>query len=175
MTAAKIISIWKKYRRNMARDSCKRVENLKLGNKERAKRLASESHKIMCENFELGYVCVVERCYILIGVQHENLSLTFSALQNLIEVDEVNLEEGSIDLLNRRHWLLADIQSKVILSSEDALVSYPKSELQCLNREKVTKEISLQDPLPDIKHTLPLPRVTNEWGLARLIIRIKLP
>ena len=52
-------------------------------------RLAAESHKQMALNNELGDVCIVEQCYILIDTKPESSSLLFSALQNLIIFEEL--------------------------------------------------------------------------------------
>merc|ERR1712172_474871 len=108
-------------------------ENKRLTRNEKknpeALQLASESYKTMEENFEQGYMCIAEYCYILKGVKLEQCSLLFCALRQLIDIDFKESHQAEI-----RQAMLMDIQVN-----------------------------------------LPLPQIVSEWGVARLILRIKLP
>ena len=48
---------------------------------------ATESYKTMIENEKLGDVCIVEKCFILIGTNPEEQSLMLFALKQLVELD----------------------------------------------------------------------------------------
>merc|ERR1712157_359013 len=56
-----------------------------------------------------------------------------------------------------------------------ALLSYPESEREHVYGRKETHEIPFCQPLQNLTITLPLPQITTEWGVAQLILRIKMP
>ena len=61
---------------------------------ERVKRLAEESYNFMIDNDRLGYACIVEKCYLIAGIQHEHLHLLFRGLKQIIDVEsEVSVND----------------------------------------------------------------------------------
>ena len=61
---------------------------------ERAKRLAEESYKFMMDNDRLGYACIVEKCYLIAGIKHENFHLLFRGLKQIIDFEsEVSINK----------------------------------------------------------------------------------
>ena len=62
-------------------------ERIKKPTSQLASKLAAESYKQMIDNFELGDICIVEQCYILLGTKPEHNSLLLSALLNLVNFE----------------------------------------------------------------------------------------
>jgi hypothetical protein len=58
---------------------------------------ASQAYKYTTEAEKLGEICVVERCYVLVGTKSTDHALLFYALQQLIDIErEVCLSETTI-------------------------------------------------------------------------------
>ena len=53
----------------------------------RAKRLAAEAYKVMNDYDKGGDICIIEKCYIMIGTQLHEQSLVLSALQKFVDVE----------------------------------------------------------------------------------------
>lgn len=53
----------------------------------RAKRLAAEAYKVMNDYDKGGDICIIEKCYIMIGTQLREQSLVLSALQKFVDVE----------------------------------------------------------------------------------------
>ena len=83
--------------------------------------------------------------------------------------------------LNKRHSILKELQFKLRLPS-----SQHKANPDCVDvsntdvSKKISKKygkisLTLNLSFPDIVYCLPLPQISNEWGVAQLILRLKLP
>ena len=51
----------------------------------RVLKLASESYQVMLDNAIEGDVCIIEECYIIVGIEPSADSLIFSGLQSLVD------------------------------------------------------------------------------------------
>ena len=63
-----------------------------------SKEAASQAFSYMTESDKLGDVCVVERCYVLVGTNSDHHSLLFCALQQLVDIERevcINLAEDN--------------------------------------------------------------------------------
>ena len=63
----------------------------------------------------------------------------------------------------------------MILSDNQEKVDYPKSEREFLQPKKINEIDLMVENIKSFKFSLPLPQLTSEWGVATLILRIKLP
>ena len=50
---------------------------------------AKDSYETMIENEKLGYVCMVEKCFIFIGINPAEQSLLLAALKQLAQLDRM--------------------------------------------------------------------------------------
>ena len=73
-----------------------------------------------------------------------------------------------------RSNILQAIRRKVVLTEFQEKVDYPKREFEFLQEQEMS-EIDLVDGFDSLKFSLPLPQSSSEFGLATLILRIKLP
>lgn len=163
--------------------------------------LAQESYEAMKQNDRLGSVCVVEKCYTLIGCQPDEHSLLLGPLQQLIDSERNEIlalrrvrgdmtvkkrpkEKATTDveeerrleweLKNRRHIIIRAMREKLRLTTRQALVTYPRSQLEHI-RGKVQYFETLVPQIPDsdtVKLPLPLPRIGKEWALAQFLLDI---
>ena len=71
--------------------------------------------------------------------------------------------------ISNRHSILEEYKSKLSLPSDvnDKVVNKIK--------QNKTIALNLSFSFPTIVHSLPLPQISNEWGIAQLILRLKLP
>ena len=105
----------------------------------------------------------------------DNTSSTMDATTTTVTNDMI--------IYNTRQFLLEEIQYKLCLTPDQTKIKYPTSELDHITNSTTKKEeknkvyeITLNELLlPKISFTLPLPQLTNEWGVARLILKLKLP
>jgi len=152
----------------------------------------------MLRRDRLGDVCIVEKCFVLIGTSPEEQSLLLQALQQLIDLERsikpelysisTNISKHKkcsrifhsqplqpISINNqkvfRRHQILNQIQARLRLTLKQTRVRYPKSEVEHVHR-KIPR---IQLDICDIKISLPLPLplMSGEWGVATLLLRIK--
>jgi len=151
-------------------------ERIKKPTSQLASKLAAESYKQMIDNFELGDICIVEQCYILLGTKPEHNSLLLSALQNLVNFEAPSKQDFIFDkmlacksFVHDRHDILEEYQSKLSLPSD-------------VNTKRINKvrkyemiALDLNFSFPAIVYSLPLPQTSNEYGIAQLILRFKLP
>lgn len=151
-------------------------ERIKKPTSQLASKLAAESYKQMIDNFELGDICIVEQCYILLGTKPEHNSLLLSALQNLVNFEAPSKQDfifdkmlGCKSFVHDRHDILEEYQSKLSLPSD-------------VNTKRINKvrkyemiSLDLNFSFPAIVYSLPLPQTSNEYGIAQLILRFKLP
>lgn len=131
----------------------------------------------MIENYKLGDVLIVEKCYVLLGTQPDNHSLLFSGLHNLIKHEDEMRQVYDIPLTDieariQRCGILEEI-SEMVLSPEEAKISYPQSELEHTLMKKQTYETS-SIILDTMQLPLPLPQIGGEYGVAKLIMKIGL-
>ena len=71
--------------------------------------------------------------------------------------------------MNNRHSILKEYQTKLCLTNDikvEPSINGKRHELIALD---------LKFSFPSIAYPLPLPQVSNEWGVAQLILRLKLP
>ena len=54
---------------------------------QKAKQLAAEAYKFMVEADRQGEVCIVEKCYVMIGTRLKEQSLILNGLQKFIDVE----------------------------------------------------------------------------------------
>lgn len=58
---------------------------------------ASQAYRYIAEAERLGEICVIERCYVLVGTKSTDHALLFYALQQLIDIErEVRLSDTTI-------------------------------------------------------------------------------
>lgn len=149
--------------------------------KSRAKKLAAETYKTMTENFDVGDTCIVEQCYILLGIKPENNTLILTALQKLIDFEDQPKKDillhglsSSKKFLSKRHDILEEFQSKLCPPpSKDIMYC---SDLEYMSKERKRYEVldmDLKLSFPNIFYSLPLPQVSSQWGIAQLILRFK--
>jgi hypothetical protein len=164
--------------------------------------LARESYETMKANDRMGSICVVEKCYTLIGCQPDEHILLLGPLQQLInsERDEIlefrqmrndmnakkrpkekainDVEEErrlERELKNRRQVIVRSMREKLRLTTRQALVTYPRSQLEHVYGKLHYFESFIpqipgdQEP---IKLPLPLPRIGKEWALAQILLDI---
>jgi len=163
--------------------------------------MARESYETMKENDRMGSICVVEKCYTLIGCQPDEHVLLFGPLQQLINsereeilvfrrsrndiqnkkrpkertIDDVEEERRlEIELKSRRHIVIKAMREKLRLTTRQALVTFPRSQLEHINGKLHYFEAFVpQIPNCDtIKLPLPLPRIGKEWALAQFLLDI---
>ena len=149
------------------------VLSRKISCSEESKRLAKESYRKMIENFELGYMCVVEKCYIIVGTNPENNSLLFRGLKQLVDYErEDTTLFGTDEKISKRKQILKSMRKQIykISNTETKVVKF-KSE----PKKKKSGELQLAPFLPTITYPVPPPLISHEWGLMRLVLRIKLP
>jgi DENN (AEX-3) domain len=163
--------------------------------------LARESYETMKENDRMGSICVVEKCYTLIGCQPDEHVLLLGPLQKLIDaerreilalrqanndmilvtllkenatndVDEERLLE--LEMKDRRQLIIKAMREKLRLTTRQALITYPRSQLEHVHG-KIHYFETLIPQIPDCEVTklpLPIPRVGKEWALAQFLLDI---
>merc|ERR1711933_21897 len=138
-----------------------------MGNKSRSQTV--ESYETMLENELIGEVCIVEKCYILTGVDAKSHSLLFNALQQLIDLERKD------EQIYPRRVMLQKFKEELNLSPAQSQIEYPENELEHLNQKKnfFQAHFSFLEN-PQIKMPLPLPQVVSEWGVSILILRFKM-
>mmetsp|Transcript_3030 Transcript_3030/g.4565 ORF Transcript_3030/g.4565 Transcript_3030/m.4565 type:complete len:1665 (-) Transcript_3030:65-5059(-) len=67
-----------------------------------SKAAASQAFSHMTQSDKLGDVCVVERCYVLVGTNSDNHSLLFCALQQLVDIEREDVTIQQLSALNSR-------------------------------------------------------------------------
>merc|ERR1719232_1708292 len=128
----------------------------------------------MLENNRLGDICIIEKCYVLTGIEANSHSLFFLALKKLMDFER----NASIENINvaQRHTLLKEFQTKLNLSPAQSKIKYPKSELKHVTEKILFFEPTLSlETSPKLSIPLPLPQVTGEFAIATLMLRFKLP
>ena len=70
--------------------------------------------------------------------------------------------------------MLQAMRKKVLLTDSQQKVDFPKREREFLQQQE-TNEIDLLKGIERLKFSLPLPQLSSEFGVATLILRIKLP
>jgi len=148
-------------------DKYQRVKKKYISKKARLQ--AIESYQTMLENERIGQVCIVEKCYILTGIDSKHHSLLFLALQQLIDLERLGKQP-----VPRRVMLeeLESFRKSLHLSPMQSKIDYPESELQHLNQKK--KFFQPGCSFAGLKIPLPLPQIISEWGVAVLILRFKI-
>jgi hypothetical protein len=163
--------------------------------------LARESYETMKENDRLGSICVVEKCYTLIGCQPDEHALLLGPLQQLINAERSEIlefrgasadsnvkkrpkemttsdveEERRLEseLKNRRHVIIKTMREKLRLTMRQALITYPRTQLEHING-RIHYFEALIPQIPDFETTrvpLPLPRIGKEWALAQFLLDV---
>ena len=72
------------------------------------------------------------------------------------------------------HEHLELIQNEAKLTPEQRSICYPNSEYDHVYEKRQVYEVSVNNSLPPIKYTLPLPHMSTDWGLAQLILKFTL-
>lgn len=163
--------------------------------------LARESYEKMKENDRMGSICVVEKCYTLIGCQPDEHVLLLGPLQQLINsereevlafrrsrcdiknkkrpkertIDDIEEERRlEVELKSRRQIVIKAMREKLRLTTRQALVTFPRSQLEHINGKLHYFEAFIpQIPNCDtVKLPLPLPRIGKEWALAQFLLDI---
>lgn len=86
-----------------------------------------------------------------------------------------NAEGSSYKFIpQNRHAVLSALQGRLMLDPSQKRVSYPRSEMLHIQspQRKFVMDLSLQG-FDEISLPLPLPKISGEWGLATLFLRIK--
>jgi hypothetical protein len=163
--------------------------------------LARESYDTMKENDKLGSICIVEKCYTLIGCQPDEHVILLGPLQQLIDSEraeildfrkaynDMTLNEGNFtkktnavedertmeaDIKQRRHNIVQAMREKLRLTTRQALTKYPRSQCEHVYG-KVSYFETVIPQIPNcelIKLPLPLPRIGKEWALAQFLLDI---
>jgi len=135
--------------------------------------LAQESFAEMVENTSKGEVCVVEKCYVLLGINPQEQCLLFSAMQQLVDVERESnpgRSNRSSFIRQNRHMLLMFMQTKLSLSMDQSKLRLPESELDQIRQPKQTFELNFPlESFDKISLPLPLPNVSGHWGFATLL------
>ena len=162
-----------------------------------AKDKAIESYNIMKANEKQSLVCIVEKCYSLIGCQPGEYALLLGPLQELVNCERseiINLRNSLAETeisasktnraeqvrklekeqSSRRNAIILTMLQRLRLTTQEALVSFPTSELVHVSKPNqfFTCNIPHLTYSQDIKLPLPLPQVGNQWGLAVLLLDI---
>eukprot|EP00546_Thalassionema_frauenfeldii_P022040 CAMPEP_0178898686 /NCGR_PEP_ID=MMETSP0786-20121207/2479_1 /TAXON_ID=186022 /ORGANISM="Thalassionema frauenfeldii, Strain CCMP 1798" /LENGTH=1151 /DNA_ID=CAMNT_0020569453 /DNA_START=87 /DNA_END=3539 /DNA_ORIENTATION=+ len=165
----------------------------------RSEVLARESYETMKENDRLGSVCVIQKCYTLIGCQPDEHVLLLGPLQQLINSERSELlsfrkskSEGSKkrrlnsvssveeerrlewELKERRRVILRAMREKLRLTTRQALVTHPRSHLEYIEGRLHYFETTIPE-IPEcklIRLPLPLPKIGKEWALARFLLDV---
>jgi DENN (AEX-3) domain/uDENN domain len=162
---------------------------------------ARESYDTMKENDKLGSICIVEKCYTLIGCQPDEHVILLGPLQQLIDSEraeildyrksycDVTMQEGyssknanaveeertmESDIKQRRHNIVQAMREKLRLTTRQALTKYPRSQCEHVYG-KVSFFETIIPQIPNcelIKLPLPLPRIGKEWALAQFLLDI---
>jgi len=119
-------------------------------------------------------VCLIEKCFVMVGTRPGEEALAFTALQNLINCGRSR--DGPSESRNTAESdddLLPVIQSKAVLPLHLQNLSYPPNPYDHVykRREQLELDFELKD-YQSIKIPLPLPQIAGEWGLARLLFGI---
>ena len=189
MASAQPLSPSTQSRRVLVRQPSKRVIEL-----------ARESYETMKENDRMGSICLVEKCYTLIGCQPDEHVLLLGPLQQLInaersEILEFRLAKADValkrpkekatndveeerrlewELKNRRHVIIKTMREKLRLTMRQALITYPRTQLDHVNGKLHYFE-ALIPQIPDFEPTkvpLPLPRIGREWALGQFLLDV---
>jgi len=169
---------------------------------EHIRRLGISSYQEMIDAEKEGYICIVEKCYVLTGTRLQDQSLFFCALQNLIDMERnINDKATRMTVSKRRgdsmahesslnhqqsdgtHYsfdpenrqaVLSALQSKLSLTPLQRRISYPRNELAHINnpQRRYVMDLSIMG-FSKISLPLPLPEVSGQWGLSTLFLRIK--
>jgi len=189
-----ICRTWRKYKNGELKRSSSfgdKIRSIFSWPSFEAKTHASISHSAMKSNEELGDVCIVEKCYILVGVKPGCESLLFNGLQQLVDLEKdsngryklcMNYvkagEEGEQHLVTdeeARLAFLGDIRKKLVLTLAQSQIKYTNNIVDHMKGEPSKFECSLVKKCPKINIPLPLPQITSEWGFAILAVKFKLP
>ena len=142
-------------------------------------RKAAVSYRNMIQNDDKGDICIVEKCYALIGTKLDEHSLLFNALQCLVDSEresKMNFFHRKKDRVVMRHLALSEIQ-RLQLSSEQSLIEHifdPNEMEQNFNEENRSYYIHQfsSNGLANIKLPLPLPQY-SDYGVAKLFLTFK--
>ena len=163
---------------------------------------ARESYETMKENDRMGSICVVEKCYTLIGCQPDEHVLLLGPLQQLVNSEREEIfafrlsrndmspnkkrpKEKTIDdvdeerrleweLQSRRHIIIKAMREKLRLTTRQALITYPSSQLEHVHGKLHHFETFIPQ-IPEFETTklpLPLPSIGKEWVLAQFLLDI---
>mmetsp|Transcript_29122 Transcript_29122/g.42969 ORF Transcript_29122/g.42969 Transcript_29122/m.42969 type:complete len:1177 (+) Transcript_29122:347-3877(+) len=165
----------------------------------RCEALARESYETMKENDRLGSVCVIQKCYTLIGCQPDEHVLLLGPLQQLVNSERNDLlsfrkskseannnkkkrlnsmhfvdEERRLEweLKERRRVILRAMREKLRLTTRQALVTHPRSHLEYVEGRLHYFETTIPE-IPNCKFIrlpLPLPKIGKEWALAQFLL-----
>jgi len=155
-----------------------------------AREKAAESYRSMIDAEQLGFVCLVEKCYVIVGVQEQEQTILLSALQKLVDYERYvdskdpddrlsktgkrgKISEAKFNQILFRHRTLSFIQNELFLSEKESKLTFPQSQMEMVYSKRHFFEKVL--PIPDapmIRLPLPLPQIGKEWGLAQLLLTI---
>ena len=65
------------------------------------------------------------------------------------------------------------MRKQIVLTDSQEKVHYPQSEMEFLQPQKMNK-IDLSEDIASLTFSLPLPQLSSEFGVATLVVRIKL-
>jgi len=161
--------------------------------------LAREAYETMKENDRAGSICVVQKCYTLIGCQPDEHVLLLGPLQQLINSERKEIllfrrsraeksqkkrakstttvdEERRLDweLKTRRRAIMRVMHEKLRLTTRQALVTHPRNQLESLKGRWHYFETTVYE-IPScefIRLPLPLPRIGREWALSQFLLDI---
>jgi len=160
-----------------------------------AKVKGKESYDFMKMNEKKGFVCIVEKCYTLVGCQPDEHVLLLGPLQQLVnfERNEVmeflksSSDKGNMKLrstlvtesrkveqeqISRRHAIISSMLCQLRLTTRQSLVSFPRSQLLHVSGKQQYFSASFPELAnsDDIRLPLPLPQVGSQWGLAKILL-----
>ena len=151
---------------------------------------------MMTENFELDDACIVEQCYVLLGIKPDQNSLLISALQCLVDFEEpvrtstwnaLSILKSNLKLIHAlstfnllpvkerfcfwwyiRMWIIHKESALYCrrISSKLCVASNIKVEPLMVNKRNESIALDLKFSFPSIPYSLRLPQISNEWGVA---------